>query len=387
MKKKEILFVSYDYFPNIGGVAVYTHELSQALAKRGHQITILTCYFSTSNKVEIEWDEQVKIFRIPIPKIKKIGDFIYRRRMSTFINDLQAEKKIDIIHWQTLNKDAKMMQYVKTTGVEVYTNHLSWFRTLYKQKKFKKITKMIGQPDKIICPSFEVEKMSAELFGSERCVFIPNGVNFEEYQKAISHLSLLRKELGIEEGDKVIVTTNRMEPVKGMTYFIQVIPRLLEEHPNLFICLVGDGSQEQQLKNWLEEQKINLEKVKFIGRQAHHQIKQYLDLADIYVQPSLMEGCSIGILEAMACGNPVVACAVGGNTDILEHKKTGLLIPDQSSSAIYEAVNYLVCHPAEAREMGRRAKSKIEHELNWGHLAKKVEQIYDAALEVSANES
>lgn len=94
MKKKEILFVSYDYFPNIGGVAVYTHELSQALAKRGHQITILTCYFSTSNKVEIEWDEQVKIFRIPIPKIKKIGDFTYRRRMSTFINDLQAEKRL-----------------------------------------------------------------------------------------------------------------------------------------------------------------------------------------------------------------------------------------------------------------------------------------------------
>lgn len=61
--------------------------------------------------------------------------------MSTFINDLQAEKKIDIIHWQTLNKDAKMMQYVKTTGVEVYTNHLSWFRTLYKQKNSKKSLK------------------------------------------------------------------------------------------------------------------------------------------------------------------------------------------------------------------------------------------------------
>ncbi len=179
MRKKEILLVSYDYFPNIGGVAVYTHELSQALAKRGHTVTILTSYFSKSNEVKLTFDQKVAIFRIPIPRIKKIGDAIYQKKMSSLIQRLQAEKKIDVIHWQTLNKDAKMMKRVNVEGIEIYTNHLSWFRTLFNQKKYKKIVKMIGQPDKIICPSREVEAMSGKLVGFENCVFIPNGVRLE----------------------------------------------------------------------------------------------------------------------------------------------------------------------------------------------------------------
>lgn len=386
MRKKEILLVSYDYFPNIGGVAVYTHELSQALAKRGHTVTILTSYFSKSNEVKLTFDQKVAIFRIPIPRIKKIGDAIYQKKMSSLIQRLQEEKKIDVIHWQTLNKDAKMMKRVNVEGIEIYTNHLSWFRTLFNQKKYKKIVKMIGQPDKIICPSREVEAMSGKLVGFENCVFIPNGVRLETYKEKTKDLRSLKKKLGISLQDKILVTTNRMEPVKGMTYFIKAIPKLLEQHPNTCICLIGDGSQEKELKAWLNKQSINQEKVKFLGRKENHQIKQYLELADIYIQPSLMEGCSIGILEAMACGNPVIACDIGGNPDVIEDKKSGLLIQDQSVSAIYEAVHYLLCHPDVAEKMGKQAKLKIEGELNWEKLAQKVDKIYEDALQLKKNE-
>lgn len=100
-----------------------------------------------------------------------------------------------------------------------------------------------------------------------------------------------------------------------------------------------------------------------------------------------MEGCSIGILEAMACGNPVIACDIGGNPDIIEDKKSGLLIQEQSVSAIYEAVHYLLCHPDVAEKMGKQAKLKIEGELNWEKLAQKIDKIYEDALQLKKNES
>lgn len=380
MNKKNILMVSHDYFPNIGGVAVYTHELSKALKKIGNKVSILTYYYSIDKKILLEYIDGIRIYRIPILKIKKIEDWQYQNRMSQFINKFQEKEKVDIIHWQTLNKDSKMMKKVNVKGIEIYTNHLSWFRMLYNNRQFEKIKSLIGNPDYIICPSNETKDMTEKIFGKSKCQFIPNGVDNSDV--TLNNKCLIKKRLGIDQEDKILITTNRMEPIKGMEYFIKSIPTILVNHPNVSICIVGDGSQEKKLKQWVDSQKINSKKIFFLGRKENKEVKELVAASDIYVQPSLMEGCSIAIIEAMACGKPVVACDIGGNPDIVDHNKTGILVKEKDSQAIFKAIDYLLANPEVTKFMGENGLHKVESSLNWKTIAEKVNRVYDFTLSV-----
>ncbi|EJQ43717.1 hypothetical protein IEQ_05045 [Bacillus cereus BAG6X1-2] len=374
---KNILMVSHDYLPNIGGVAVYVHEISCALSKMGHRVTVLTRYQAEYGKIKEEYFENVRILRVPISRLKKLNDWQYIHRMSNLIKKLQKEEQIDVVHWNTLNKDAKVMRKLKVDGLEVYTNHLSWFRMLYNEGKYKKIYSLIKNPDFIICPSREIEKMSGELFGNERVCYLPNGVNPDMFVLNEGDIEEIRQSYNIPLKDKVILTTNRMEPIKGMRYFIDSIPGILKEHPDTTFIIIGDGSEQKKLRKKIRSQNINQSKVIFIGKVANVEIKKWMSLADIYVQPSLMEGSSIAIIEAMACSKAIVASMVGGNPDIIRHGESGLLVKPMSSLKLQEAVLYLLENPEICKKLGLRAKEKVENELNWVSLAEHITKIYE----------
>lgn len=374
---KNILMVSYDYLPNIGGIAVYVHELSIALSRMGHNVTILTQYRSESQNIKKSTYMNVKILRIPISRLRKLDDFQYIHRMRKLIKKLQKEENVDVIHWHTLNKDAKVMRNIRVDGLEVYTNHLSWFRMLYNQKNYKKIYSLIKNPDYIICPSREIEKMSECLFGVHRTCYLPNGVNLNMFAKHESVNKEIRETYGIPMEDKVILSTNRMEPIKGMQYLIDSIPNILYKHPNTTFLIIGDGSQQNKLMNRVRSQNIDQSKVIFVGRVPNAEIKEWIFVGDVYVQPSLMEGCSISLIEAMACSKAIVATNIGGNPDIISHKESGLLVEPMSCLKLQEAISYLLEHPKKREELGLKAREKVEFELNWESLAEKMTEIYN----------
>ncbi|MGH0590355.1 glycosyltransferase family 4 protein [Bacillus mycoides] len=373
---KNILMVTYDYLPNIGGIAVYVHEMSKALSKMGHNVTILTQYRSEYRKVQESYHGNVKILRVPISRLRKLDDLQYVYRMRKLITRLQKLEKIDVIHWHTLNKDAKVMRKVYVEGMEVYTNHLSWFRMLYNQRNYKKIYSLIKNPNYIICPSREIKKMSEELFGTEKTYYLPNGVNPNDFSEDERMGLEIRKEQGIPLKDNVILTTNRMEPIKGMAYFIDTIPEILNKHPDTTFLIIGDGSQQRELRDKVRAQPIDQTKVVFLGRVPNEEIKKWMTVADVYVQPSLMEGCSIAIIEAMACSKAIVASNIGGNPDILCHEESGLLVDPASSVKLQEAIINLLVHPQKRRELGRKAREKVENELNWSSLAEQITKVY-----------
>ncbi|EPD1733885.1 glycosyltransferase family 4 protein [Enterococcus hirae] len=133
-----IVMLSEDYLPNIGGVATHVYYLSQNLVKRGHTVTIITKNNKSYKKYVTEVYDNLTIIRIPIGKLRKIDNVLYSLRASTYINNMARTEKIDILHWHTLNKDSRVIKYLNKEYPIVYTNHLSWFRSLYYQGKQKK---------------------------------------------------------------------------------------------------------------------------------------------------------------------------------------------------------------------------------------------------------
>ncbi|MBC1373826.1 glycosyltransferase family 4 protein [Listeria booriae] len=378
MNNKHIMMVSHDFLPNIGGIAVYVYELSKALIARGHKLTVLTQYASFSTKNKEETIDGIRVIRVPVAPLKKIEDIQYRKRMRQLIRQLEATETVDVIHWQTLNKDARMMRDLKVQALEVYTNHLSWFRMLYNEGNTAKIYALMREPDVIICPSREVEAMTAALFQKAKTVYLPNGVDDQVFYPDAATSQLVREQYGISQQETVIVSTNRMEPIKGMTYLMEAIPSMLQQHENLTFLIAGDGSQYTAFEAMIEKQTQNSPKVIFTGRLTNQDIQRVVNAADIYVQPSLMEGCSIAIIEAMACGKPVIAANVGGNPDIIS-KETGILVPPKSTEALQEAMTYCIQEVEERQKMGIRSRESVEQTLNWRHLAQQVDTIYDTA--------
>ncbi|MBC2271385.1 glycosyltransferase family 4 protein [Listeria welshimeri] len=377
MEQKHIVMVSHDFLPNIGGVAVYVYELSKALIARGHRLTVLSKYESFSKKNRTEELDGIRIIRVPIMPIKKVNDKLYSKRMRQLIKSIEKAEKVDVVHWQTLNKDAKMMQGIQVQALEVYTNHLSWFRMLYNDKNYAKIRKLIKEPDVIICPSHEIERMTADLFKEAKIVYLPNGVDEKSFIPDEVNRSIVRKQYGISPQETVVVSTNRMEPVKGMSYLIEAIPQILNKYNQVTFLIAGDGSQLEKFEDKLKKYTNKSGKVIFTGRLTNQEIKNVINAADIYVQPSLMEGCSIAIIEAMSCGKVVVASNVGGNPDVIS-KELGLLVPAKSVVALKEAIEYCIENPEECKLMGKYSRERVEEQLNWTVLAQEIEQIYNS---------
>ncbi|CAM4244988.1 glycosyltransferase family 4 protein [Listeria booriae] len=377
MKQKHIVMVSHDFLPNIGGIAVYVYELSKALVARGHRLTVLSQYRSFSTKKTVEEIDGIQVIRIPIAPIKKWDDVQYRKRMRQLITELEATDSVDIIHWQTLNKDAQMMRDLDVQALEVYTNHLSWFRMLYNEGNTAKIYALMKEPDVIICPSREVETMTSDLFHQARTVYVPNGVDEQEFYPNSKIGQEVREQYRIAEQDTVIVSTNRMEPVKGMRYLMDIIPNILKTRSNVTFLIAGDGSQYPMFQAEITKKTNSSAKVIFTGRLTNQEVKRVINAADIYVQPSLMEGCSIAIIEAMACGKPVIAANVGGNPDIISDE-TGILVPPKSAEALQTAIYECLDDPNKRQQMGIESRKRVEQHLNWRQLAQEIDHIYDS---------
>jgi glycosyltransferase involved in cell wall biosynthesis len=122
------------------------------------------------------------------------------------------------------------------------------------------------------------------------------------------------------------------------------------------LMIVGDGDQRTRLEELTEAYGL-YRRVRFIG--AVSDTVRYLQACDVYVQPSFTEGLPISVLEAMACGLPVLATAVGGVTDLVEDGKNGMLIPPHDQESLTEGLRVLLSDPRLRTSLGRQARQDV----------------------------
>lgn len=381
MTKRRILMLSSDFLPNIGGVAAYVYEVSKQLLQEGHEVTVLTKYDGFGWEIREEMLDGLRVIRVPFAPVKKLQDLEYVVRTRKIIKELIARDAIDVIHWHTLNKDSKVMRGIQfPQGVIVHTNHFVWFREMYRAGQFAKLQRMIPFTDHIIAPSYEIEKMSRAVFPDDGVTRIPNGVDPTSFYPDQQLGAKMRLELGIPDDHIVVVTTNRMSEEKGMGYLIDAIPDLLRKYEKLSFVLAGDGPELNYFEKKISERTRKSPRVHFLGRIRNSDILPIVNAGDIFLQTSLEEGCSISVLEAMACAKPVVATMVGGNPDIVRHRVTGVMIAPKSSDAVAQGLEKLISDTEKAVLYGENGKNAVQAELNWEQLTKRIVALYNVSL-------
>lgn len=188
----------------------------------------------------------------------------------------------------------------------------------------------------------------------------------------------LRRELGLNVHDTLIVSVANLYPVKGHTHLIEALALLRKDHPALHLALAGRG----QMQPVLERQacQLGLEgHVHFLGLRGD--IPNVLCSADLFVLASLSEGLPLALLEAMLAGIPAVATEVGEVPEVLGGGHFGLTVPPGDAHALASAIHSLLDDPEESCAMAYRAQLRARGRFSVRHMVDAYLALYGRLLE------
>ncbi len=202
---------------------------------------------------------------------------------------------------------------------------------------------------------------------------IVNGVDSAKFIPLNNEERIVRrKNLGFNAAAKIIGTVCRLDPVKNLSMLIECIPEIVRTIPECQLIIVGDGTEEKRLKDIAHRLNIS-SRVIFVGRVAD--VETILSVFDLYVNTSVSEGTSMTILEAMSCGLPVVASAVGGNISLVDDSN-GALYPSGASNIFAENVINILRDEDRMKQMGQRSRESVESRFSFGRVVEKYENLY-----------
>lgn len=207
---------------------------------------------------------------------------------------------------------------------------------------------------------------------------IPNGIDVE-YFDAITSDSELKKSLGIAPDDFVIICVANLHINKGHYYLLEAFESLFchsresgnpENARNLKLFIVGEGIEKENLKHQIQNYQSK-NNISFLGRRID--VPQLLKISDLFVLPTLFEGQSNAIMEAMASGIPVITTDIPENRVLIENGKTGLLVPAKNSSDIVQAIKQIQKSETVRSQLSKEAKKTIKNSFSLEKIAKKWE--------------
>jgi glycosyltransferase involved in cell wall biosynthesis len=328
----KVAMIIQDYLPRLGGAEKQLAALAPLLKEHGIETDILTRRYPGLTR--FEFINGVPVYRLPVIKTKALASLIFTLTAIPVLKKLQP----DIIHAHGLLSPTTTAVIAKRLlGIPVVSKSLrggilgDLERLKHNPFGHRRLEMLQNHVDMFITISTEIkDELVKNGIPPERCIFIPNGVKLDRFQSVSKQdKNQLREQLGLPSGPLVIFT-GRLEMEKRVDQLIQVWPEVRRRYAKAHLLILGTGSQAEKLKRMAKEG------ILFGG--LVDDTAPYLQTADLFVLPSIAEGLSNALLEALASGLPVVATATGGTTDIVRHKASGWLIQDYTSQRLLDGI-------------------------------------------------
>lgn len=217
--------------------------------------------------------------------------------------------------------------------------------------------------------------------GAERVTQIHNGVDMRRFQPRLDRRPPFGPEGFAPEGTWVVGTIGRMQAVKDQLTLVRAFLYLIDHEPDarkrLRLVIVGDGPLREESLHLLREG--GAEHLAWLPGERND-IPQIMQCLDLFVLPSLAEGISNTILEAMAAGLPVVATRVGGNPELVQEGETGRLVPPSDPERMAEAIWTYFNDPQQRASHGQAARKKVEGRFSLEAMVNRYLSVYDTVL-------
>lgn len=366
-----VLMLNYEYPPLGGGGSNACKYVLEDFAHRNIDVDLVTS--SPSNTFETETiGNSVTIYKLPINK-KDIHYWTQREiityswKARKFIKKLMEENEYNICHAffsvpcgaiAYLFKD-KIPYIVSLRGSDVPSfNDRFGFQYVF----LKPIIKKVWEDAKaVVSNSQGLKELALKTSPSQEISVIYNGIDVSEFDPNFD-----KRDNAIK-----VVCVARLIERKGLKYLIKAIGELKDN--NIKLIIVGEGNQEEELKKFAVELKVS-DRVDFKGYVNHNQIADIYKNSDIFVLPSLNEGMSNALLEAMGTGLPVIVTDTGGTHELIDGN--GIIVPMGDSNAIAEAIRGFMDHPETCMRMGIKSR-EIAEGMGWSAVSEAYLRLYE----------
>jgi glycosyltransferase involved in cell wall biosynthesis len=251
------------------------------------------------------------------------------------------------------------------------------------QVKLKTITQKIAcqLADCVIANSSAVRDWLVSLgIDNDHIRVIPNGIALSRYTGRPTSFPI-RREMGIDETSPLVAVVSRLNPAKGVDYFLKAAVTVARQFPAARFLIVGSSYFDPSYKPSLEKLAIELglqDRVAFMGER--NDVPEILQEATVSVLPSLSEGLSNSLLEAMAARLPVIATNVGGNPEIVQDGKTGFLVPARDPNALSEAMSRVLASPELGVQLGQAGYERVARNFSLASTVRQTEDLYNDLL-------
>jgi glycosyltransferase involved in cell wall biosynthesis len=368
MDDMNILMLNYEYPPLGGGAGNATYYiLKQFAGYKDLHIDLITS--SVGKYKEESLSSNINIYYLNIGKGKQLHHqtaaelLTYSSKAQRFSRKLIKKNRYDICHaffgipcgFVAMKLALPYIISLRGSDVPFYNKRFE----VMDKFVFRYMSIRIWQKaERVIANSQGLRKLALKSIPRQRISVIPNGVDLDEFKP-------LKKDSGKDYIH--LISTGRLIERKGYAYLIKA----LKGEKDFKLTLIGDGDMRRALEEIAKENSVD---AKFLGAVAHDKIPSYLNKADVFVLPSLNEGMSNSVLEAMACGLPIVATETGGSSELVNGN--GFIVKKES---VKEIIKALQSYKDDKRliESHREASRRIAESMGWDKVAKAYYDVYN----------
>lgn len=375
MKRLKICIFTETYFPVVGGGENQARALAESLVEKGYSIIILTRRSDSSLK-STEKLGLTTVYRLPL-----VGDGQFRK-WSLLLTSLPALVKLrhqyDLLFvsgFRRVGIAAVLISKMLKKGCVLKADSLGEFSGDYFATGLENIglksSSIVFQPFLwlqrnilkqanvfvAICSDI-INELMAYGVSSKNIVPIPNSVDTNKFFPANQEEKyVLRQKLQIPQNQRVVIFTGRLVTYKGLPLLLRVWKKIEHNYSNVRLMLLGSGGSdihncEQDLKIYVKINDLG-DSVQFTG--SVNNVNEYLRASDIFVFPSENEAFPLSLIEAMACGLPVISTSAGGIKDILKNGANGLVVQSGDYQQLYDATAKLITDTTLSDSLGQAA--------------------------------
>ena len=369
-----LLILNYEFPPLGGGAANATYYLLKEFAKNPDiYINLVTSSIDTY-KME-KFADNIRIHYLNIGKKGNLHyqpnkDLLkYSWKAYRYCKNLMATKQYDLCHaffgipcgYIAMKLGLPYIVSLRGSDVPFYNKRFYLLDTLF----FKRLSRKVwARANRVIANSDGLKELALKVGTKREIEVIMNGIDTQEFSPPSKRA---------DKRNLVLISTGRLIERKGYEYLIAATRNL----NGIEIQLIGDGNLSAKLKDLSKESGVQ---TNFLGKVSHEKIVGHLQNADVFVLPSLNEGMSNSILEAMATGLPIITTNVGGSKELINGN--GYVIKPYSSEDIKSAVENYIGDRGLVLKHGKQSRELAE-KMSWSNIAKKYRGVYQGCVLVS----
>lgn len=390
-----ILQVTPTFVPSkFGGIKMVSYNISKTLAKKGHEVTVYTTDADMGH-LRLRNTENIKnMGGFNVWYFKNVSNWLaFKHRLFLPLGMVSAIRKditnFDIIHFHDFRSFHNVIihHYAKKYGIPyILQAHGSTLRT-HGKRELKWLLRwlfdvafgyrILRDASKVIALTrTEAEQYMKMGVDKDKIEIIPNGIDLSEYEN-LPKRGEFRKKYSIGDDEKIILYLGRIHKIKGIDLLVKAFADLIKELDDIRLVIVGpDDGFLLMLKRQIEDLKIS-DKILFTGPlYERDKLKAYVD-ADVYVLPSVYETFPNTVLEACACGTPVIVTDRCGIADVVE--KVGYVV-EYDKAQLRDAIFRVLSGEGLRKRFTEDGKRLVRGEFRWDKIVEKVEKLYNILI-------